>query len=164
MPLLSHYSVKVLRGELPLLECPVLLWRSAPMQPAARVLKTLAAEKSPRPSQADPVVLEIKKGTHSGNAFSMGVTLGRVESNDLWIEDESVSRFHAYFQQAKGRSGPEWRLVDAESMNGSFLGADRLTPNLPQRVKNGALLRFGDVEVEFYEPGGFRRLLETLPR
>ena len=51
-----------------------------------------AALKEPR--GGEPVVFELKKVTGKANAFAMGVTVGRIDTNDVVIDDASVSRFH----------------------------------------------------------------------
>jgi pSer/pThr/pTyr-binding forkhead associated (FHA) protein len=63
----------------------------------------------------------------------MGITVGRVETNDVIVDDGSVSRFHAWLQLDERKKA--WFLCDAESKNGTFLGPQRLTAN--QKVALG---------------------------
>lgn len=102
------------------------------------------------PGSPEPLVLPLVKGDSPTNAFVMGVTVGRTENNDLVLNDPSVSRFHAYF--LRDRRTNAWRLVDAESMNGTWVGALKLQPNVPVDLYDQARLRFGDVEMLFVMP------------
>ena len=45
------------------------------------------------------MLFELKKVPGKANAFAMGVTVGRIDTNDVVLDDASVSRFHAYFQK-----------------------------------------------------------------
>jgi hypothetical protein len=108
-----------------------------------------AALKEPR--AGEPVLFELKKMTGKANAFAMGVTVGRIDTNDVVIDDASVSRFHAYFQK-DARTG-DWNVVDAESKNGTWVGPlklqPKLQPNERARVTDETKVRFGDVELVF---------------
>jgi hypothetical protein len=159
---LSYYVVQYLRTRALRLEHPVLVWRSAPQEKPTTVWKTQAPVLRPRPTAGEPVVFEIVKGTQSGNAFGMGVTLGRTDSNDICIADESVSRFHAYFQQAPGkkRGEPKWTIADADSRNGSHLNGARLLPRMGTPLQGGDHLLLGDVDLSFLDPVGFEKLLK----
>ncbi len=96
-------------------------------------------------------MLEVAKSQNKANAFAMGITIGRTDTNDIPVDDESVSRFHAWLSKS-----PEgWKLVDAESRNGTWVGALKLAPNKAQIIQSGARLRFGEVEVLFLLPDGF---------
>ena len=133
---------------------PVLLWRA----PAGAVepevlLTTEGGQFRAAPSSRDPLVLKITKAAKAQNAFAMGITVGRTESNDLVFVDNSVSRFHAYFQNDLKKG--EWKLVDAESKYGTFIGPMKLPPSKPQTVPDGGTLRFGHIEVTFYLPESF---------
>ena len=75
--------------------------------------------------------------------------------NDVSLEDESVSRFHAFFQNESGA----WTLTDAESKNGTFVETVRLLPNKPYAVRDGMRLRFGDLEVRFLTAESFVKQL-----
>ncbi|MDP3498917.1 MAG: FHA domain-containing protein [Myxococcales bacterium] len=56
----------------------------------------------------------VEKVPRTGNAFALGVTIGRVESNDIIIDDSSISRFHAWLQ-LDAKKG--WMLCDAERVS-----------------------------------------------
>jgi len=156
---LTHYSLRVLRGERVALDCPVAIWRAPPQEMSAVPMQTLPHQKERRPTSMDLLVYELRKNLHLRNAFPMGITVGRVDSNDLWVDDASVSRFHAYFMQATVRGKRGWCVVDAESLNGSYLNTFRLAPNKPELLKSGDTIRFGDVDLTFHDPESFAKLL-----
>ena len=162
--LLTHYTVRVLRGENVELDCPVLIWNSAPAETSRVLLATAPHQTAQRPRSGEPVVFELRKGVDARNGFAMGVTVGRTDSNDVWLDDESVSRFHAYFQQVSQRGAQVWQVVDAESMNGTFLNTFKLPEKKPESLRDGDALRFGDVEVKFLLPEGFKNLLAAPKR
>jgi pSer/pThr/pTyr-binding forkhead associated (FHA) protein len=101
-------------------------------------------------------VFDVKKESSKHNAFAMGVTIGRVDSNDIPLDDVSVSRFHAWLQA----DGKGWVVCDAESKNGTFLDGKRLAPNQKVPVKDKAKLKFGEVEVTFLEVEGLIAMME----
>jgi phage tail-like protein len=73
------------------------------------------------------------------------MTLGRASDVDVPINDGQVSRRHALLL-----CGPEGvRLVDAGSANGTYLGANRLPPQQPVPLPDGAVLRVGTTQVRF---------------
>lgn len=67
------------------------------------------------------------------------IVIGRGAGCDFRIPDESVSVRHASIRH----DGPLLVVVDEGSCNGSFLGASRIEPQVPVRITDGALLRFG---------------------
>ncbi|MEW5868431.1 MAG: FHA domain-containing protein [Chloroflexota bacterium] len=83
-----------------------------------------------------------------------GATIGRDSENDLVIEDETVSRFHARLF----RQGEHYVLEDLKSENGTWVtfkfgdGVDaerRVFPGRINAVQNGSLVRFGQVRFIF---------------
>ncbi len=161
---LSYYARRLLTEPQALqqeLLGPLLMWRATPGAPQEDVLLTTEGGAFRQaPSARDPVVLKVQKASKTQNAFGMGVTLGRTESNDIVIVDNSVSRFHAYFQLDARTS--EWRLVDAESKYGTWIGPMKLPPTQAHPLKDGARLRFGNIEVVFYLPESFLALVEKV--
>lgn len=139
---------------------PVLLWQAPPEAPEAPLLfSTRAGQPGKRPGKGSSMFFVVKKSVK--NAFADEVTLGRTANNDITIEDNSVSRFHAYFAPDKAGG---WSLVDAKSTSGTFLGGQKLSPRAPAALKNGLMLKVGDVELQFLEPEGFWQLLRQLIR
>lgn len=134
---------------------PVLIWE-APVQEIKSqelVWGTNSGGIIGRPRRGEPLVLPVVKTLIKVNAFAMGITVGRTENNDVTLEDNSVSRFHAYFQHKPHSS--EWKLVDAESKNGSWAQGVRLIHNKGVTLSPKSLLQFGDVEVLFLMPEAF---------
>jgi hypothetical protein len=141
-------------GFLAQVRSPLLVWESPPAQSHELQWVTHSGVCSQRPTSSDPLIFEVRKVEHarpSGLAF--GITLGRAANNDIMLDDSTVSRFHASFQQEE-RTGV-WYLNDAESQNGSFVEGARVSPRLPAPLTSGASLGFGDVRVLFLMPESF---------
>ncbi len=135
------------------LDVPLLVWTPTEKEPATGpMFATRTMARVQRPEVGEPLVFRLAKSA-SANAFGLGITVGRSENNDLWLDDHSVSRFHAWFQ--KGEDDAHWLLCDAESRNGSWIGAEKLRPNRPAPISDGSRLRFGDLELAFYLPDSF---------
>ena len=144
------------------IEAPLLYWGAPATAQGEEVwMGTASGVGMKEPRAGEPVLFELKKTPGKVNAFAMGVTVGRIETNDIQIDDSSVSRFHAYFQK-DARTG-EWNLVDAESKNGTWVGPLKLAPNERSRVTDETKVRFGDVELIFLTVNGlFARIREGL--
>lgn len=161
MPGLNQYALKALfepeQLQAALSQCAVLLWEAPPnVREDDLLLGTFAGVRTSRPTTAEPMVFEVRKAAHPQNAFALGVTVGRTPNNDVVIDDNSVSRFHAYLQQKRGDG---WQLFDAESTNGTWHGQRRLAVREPVELTDGAEIRFGDVALRFYSSRGFLELL-----
>jgi hypothetical protein len=142
------------------LNSPLLIWEAPSGKPDEMLLlATQAANTIDRPRSGEPLVFELRKGDAKQNAFAMGITLGRTDNNDVVIEDNSISRFHSYFQ--KDTKTGLWKVVDAESKNGSWMGPLKLKPNKAEILTDKVKLRFGDIEMQFFEPDSFLRYLEA---
>ena len=139
---------------------PALVWERAPspLTDSGHWEMTDAGQMIDRPRVGDPLVFFIEKGQSTNNPFAMGVTVGRVENNDLVVDDASVSRFHAWFQLDE-RSG-QWTLTDAESKNGTWVDGARLEARQRLTLRDGAQLKFGDVEMIFFLPPTLRQYVE----
>lgn len=87
----------------------------------------------------------------STNAFSMMVTVGRAENNDIVLRNGKISKFHAYFNE----SGSDWSLTDGNSSNGTYLHNQRLTPNTRYPIPDGSDLSFSqDLSFRFVSNRG----------
>lgn len=140
---------------------PALLWEAPPSEGGdeeARWEATTAGGRPQRPRLGEPLILFIEKGTNANNPFAMGVTIGRVDSNDVVIDDASVSRFHAWFQQ-DDRS-LEWALTDAESKNGTWVDGTTAAPRHRVPLRDGAKIRIGDINLTFMMPGTLKDFVE----
>ena len=149
---------KVVRLEL---NYPVLVWVSAP--PAVQKLEgDLLWKTDPgiRLARAgdDPVIYGLRKQPGRPNAFALGITVGRTGNNDLEIDDASVSRFHAWFQIDPVSA--IWHVCDAESSNGTWCSEQRLSPNRPAPMHDGATVRVGHIDLTFMMPPTFLPWLE----
>ena len=139
---------------------PVLLWEAPPTTREAPLLfATRPGGGQTRPSASTPLFFFVQKSAK--NAFADEVTLGRTANNDITIEDNSVSRFHAYF--APDKSGG-WSLIDAKSTAGTFVAGKRLEPKTPVAVQPGSMLAVGEVELRFLDPDAFYKYCKALLR
>ena len=138
---------------------PVLIWKAAPSEVSGQTWQGTHSGAGPvRPHEGGALVFDVKKAPEKQNAFAMGVTIGRVDSNDVPLDDVSVSRFHAWLQQdARG-----WVVCDAESKNGTFVDGIRLSPNQKVAVTDKAKLKFGEVEVIFLEVDALIAMMEQM--
>ncbi len=132
------------------LTAPVLLWEGAKIDLNAddQWQPTQAGFNPSRPNNGDVLVLQVEKQAAKANAFAMGITLGRVPTNDVVIDDGSISRFHAYFQFDTRKH--VWTLTDADSQNGTLVGGKRTSGH--QLIEDGAQLTFGAVPTRFLLP------------
>lgn len=139
---------------------PGLVWEAPPtkLTDSGHWEMTDSGQAMRRPRAGEPLVFMVEKSastTH--NPFAMGVTIGRVESNDVVVDDGSVSRFHSWLQRDERTQ--QWSLTDAESKNGTWvdgvqLGKQRVT------LRDGARLKFGDVEMSFFLPAALKSFVE----
>jgi hypothetical protein len=135
-------------------DCPFLVWEAPAREHNEELwMGTQTGAPVAAPRVGEPLVFPLRKGTNRANAFGMGVTVGRTDNNDICLTDQSVSRFHAYFQH-DAKSGL-WKLTDAESKNGSFADGKKLEAQKSVAVDNHTRLRFGDVEMVLMMPDTF---------
>lgn len=94
-------------------------------------------------------ILPVQK-REGANAFGMMITMGRAPNNDLVIEHQKVSKFHAYFRQV----GSEWRVCDANSRNGTAVGESTVEPGQDGlEIRSGQRVKLGKaVELVFLSP------------
>lgn len=67
-----------------------------------------------------------------------------IDLSPYGAEDKGVSRVHATLH----REGDYLYITDLESRNGTFVGGQRLQPNLPTVLKRGAELLLGRLSVQ----------------
>jgi hypothetical protein len=67
-------------------------------------------------------------------------TLGRHPENDIVAPWPSISRRHAALVASEDAAF----LIDRGSANGTFLGTERLLPDVPRLMRDGDEVRFGD--------------------
>jgi hypothetical protein len=117
--------------------------------------RTASGESDMPLGGGEPQVVYLEKT--KDNAFQRRITLGRTANNEVVIESNSVSRFHAWFEQD---AGGDWTLADAGSKNGTALSGEKLTPRKPMSLANGNKVRVGMLELTFLTPSGFLKLLK----
>ncbi len=143
------------------LTVPVLLWEANdalnPADEQWNRTESGISDRNTRPRPGEPLVFELKKVADKKNPFSMGVTLGRVDTNDIVIDDASISRFHAWFQDDPKLG---WVVVDAESKNGSHLNRIKLVANKKSALADGALVRIGEIDLIFLSPQALVKRIE----
>ena len=74
-------------------------------------------------------------------------SLGRSESNQITLRDDTVSRRHAVIQE---QGEHEYWLVDFGSSNGTYVNGQRIAQ--PTRLRDGALLAIGGFQCVFRQP------------
>ena len=81
---------------------------------------------------------------HQGSESPRSVlTIGRAADNDIVIQDETVSRYHARL----ARENHQWVLVDLQSTHGTYLNGSRVTA--PAAVQQGSYLQFSHAKLYF---------------
>lgn len=134
------------------LTAPALVWEAATVAgtESDHWMMTGAGHAMTRPRAGEPLILPVEKVPGRKNPFAMGVTIGRVESNDIILDDGSVSRFHAWLQYDERTRA--WSLTDAESKNGTWVDGRRAEGKQRVSLKDGAELKLGDVVLRFLLP------------
>lgn len=100
---------------------------------------------------ADVPVLVCTGGAMKGSRIEVpegGLTMGRSEENDVVLEDDGVSRFHARLLYDNGSL---W-LQDAGSRNGVFVNDVRITGHQALRVGDEIRVAEHSFTVQWAEP------------
>lgn len=133
------------------------LVHEAPMQtlkPVPRTKATVAIDTMAEGSSAGAPAIKLNFAVcpvrRTGRSpFPNFISVGRAKSNDVIIEDESVSKFHAFFRRTdKG----EFVLQDGGSKNGTAVDNEEVPEKNkggPVVVESGMRIRFGSVEMTF---------------
>lgn len=140
------------------LNTPVLLFERKGAAAAEDWEKTGALVVGKPPEDSDPQLFFVEKAQRTNNAFPMGITLGRVESNDVIIDDTSVSRFHAWLQFDERQK--TWMLCDAQSKNGTWLDGDAVAQGARVPLHDGAVIKLGQASLRFLLPQTLLTLLK----
>ena len=77
------------------------------------------------------------------------VTIGRDNGNDITLESQSVSLFHATLNRARG--GSRWEIRDLGSANGVFLDGVRLLPDVPEPWDPTQVIQVGPYYLQLRE-------------
>jgi hypothetical protein len=85
------------------------------------------------------------------------ITIGRLSSNQLMVNDPKASSRHATISPA----GQGYRITDLGSTNGTFVNEQRLSPNTPLTLNPGDRIRIGDTTFT-YEVAGVAPIAPTV--
>jgi pSer/pThr/pTyr-binding forkhead associated (FHA) protein len=153
-------------------QCPhlVLVGSNNLTQPPRQSAQTLVGLSS-HPAQVpwtDPTIVRSTATPHTQPAIASAmlvmavrktqaifpnmITVGRTLNNDVCLDDNSISKFHAFFQPLS--ENRRFLLFDAGSTNGTFVD-DRLLPRegAPANLTAGARIRFGALSFTLMESG-----------
>jgi len=86
------------------------------------------------------------------------VTIGVAQSCDVMLDDLSVSKRHAWFEELDGA----WRIWDADSSAGTQVNNDPVQPGYPRPLASGDRITLGYVEMMFFASDGFYDLIHSL--
>jgi pSer/pThr/pTyr-binding forkhead associated (FHA) protein len=100
-------------------------------------------------------IVRLRKRAEGEVAYADRVSVGRAVSADVVLRHQSVSKFHAYFRLEKDT----WQLSDAASKNGSQLNGIPLVDREPQPLRPGDRIRFGSIDVIFFDASTLWRAL-----
>ncbi|HEY8207208.1 MAG TPA: FHA domain-containing protein [Myxococcaceae bacterium] len=135
----------------PVLIVPML----SPLQDAERFSTLIVANRAAL-APASWAVAKVQK--RAGDAFPHFIWVGREVKCDIALPFDGVSKLHAQFIL---RPGGEIDLLDTGSANGTFLDGKRLQDNAPLRVRDGARIQMGMVEMAYRTPEGLWDALAT---
>jgi two-component system cell cycle response regulator len=124
------------------------------------------ASPSGAPLRRDRAVLLRMDGVSAGQVVSVSQTpfsMGRHPTNQLPIDDDSISRYHARFTSENG----EFFVEDLESRNGTFIQGKRVTRAAIKDddwVQLGARVAFRFTLTDTRQEGLLRKLYESSTR
>ena len=102
----------------------------------------------------------IKKTGRS--SVKIAVTVGRTLTNDLVINDDSISKIHGYFIVT---SAGTVSVIDAGSSNGTFVG-DQAVPSQgkgnPIELNSRTRVRLGRIAFTFLDCADFREMVRNV--
>ncbi len=86
------------------------------------------------------------------------IALGRSESNDIVINDATLSSRHLVFSQ----DSLGWKVRDAGSTNGSSVDGSQLLAGTTLRLRANSVLRAGQVKLTFLDSAGMLARLKKV--
>ncbi len=92
--------------------------------------------------QDDCLVLIFTEGHDLGKRFDLQgkvISLGRDPDNDIYIDEETVSRKHAKIEKKGGKT----TIIDLESTNGTYLNDRKLEPFVEFTLNDGDRVKIG---------------------
>lgn len=111
----------------------------------SQLIEEAAGEPTSAASRAELTGMSSGVRGQSFTLKSTRVTVGRIESCDLRLNDTSVSSEHARLV----RDSAGWRVVNLLSTNGTFINDRKVSSSA---LASGDRIRFGRVEFRFYDP------------
>ena len=96
------------------------------------------------------ILSEPKRGTTVNLDEQEQFTVGRTESNDIYIPESSISGLHCTFYRQEDGT---FAIRDEGSTNGTRVNDEPLSPTEPRELKNGDIIQIGAVEVLFDQKG-----------
>lgn len=106
----------------------------------------------------DQARVEWVKKREQSNSFLHMITIGRAPNNDVVIDGQGVSKFHAYVLQAQGQV----QLVDAGSSFGTSVGGEKLKPREERRpLSGGDVVTIGALALTFHTPATLHAALRA---
>jgi DNA-binding NtrC family response regulator len=106
-----------------------------------------------RPRYALFVVSERGTGALLPLPESGDVTIGRSDTCSLRLDDARLSRVHAIVRP----TGIGYAVVDQGSLNGTWVGDEKLVPDIARELTIGDVIRMGSTDLVLqYAPGGAR--------
>jgi pSer/pThr/pTyr-binding forkhead associated (FHA) protein len=87
------------------------------------------------------------------------ITVGFSSTCDVVINDQSLSKQHAWFELT---SNGNWRVWDNDSLAGTQVNEKPIKPGEPKILVSGDKITFGYVDVTFLPADAFHRLLRGL--
>jgi pSer/pThr/pTyr-binding forkhead associated (FHA) protein len=127
---------------------------ATPARPGRGGASSPPAKRSGAGAAAEPeaggarATLKGLTGPWAGKRYALGKAVsvvGRVDANDVAIEDDSVSRRHAEVR----KSGTGFIVRDLQSANGTFLNGERVSE---APLRPGDVVKFGVVEFSYSGP------------
>lgn len=97
-----------------------------------------------RPAPATTLAL-VRRDTRARTALGTGpLSIGRSVERDLTIDDDRVSRSHAYLE----RRGDGWYVIDDGSANGTTVNRSKITAGEPRQVHAGDRIGIGPFDLD----------------
>lgn len=106
------------------------------------------SRREPQKSYPQLVVTRAEEPPQAFALNKAALMIGRSPDNDISLTGVSVSRQHVLLERAEGG----WRVTDLNSTNGTFLGDNRLRPNIPVAWAANQPLRIGDFVLQWQPP------------
>ncbi len=111
----------------------------------SQLIEEAASEPASPASRAELTGMSSGVSGQSFTLKSTRVTVGRIDSCDLRLDDTSVSSEHARLV----RDSAGWRVVNLLSTNGTFVNDRKISSSA---LASGDRVRFGRVEFRFFDP------------